>query len=97
MNIQEYQDTIHQLQVGRQEILNTVEYSAIALAGEVGEALNLIKKSMRGDTVTLRALEMELGDVLYYLAKLSTALGFSMAEIAALNVAKVREFKSWAS
>lgn len=67
-----------------------VEYNAIALAYEVGECLNFIKKKMRGDTEDYtRDILLELGDILYYLTGLTEALGSNLDEIAEANLEKL--------
>ena len=54
-----------------------VMYPALGLAGEVGEALNKVKKHYRDGTEldTEELDQAELGDVLWYLAALATDLG----------------------
>lgn len=59
------------------------EYLAIALAGEVGETCNDIKKWSRGDFDTDELqyrLFRELPDILIYLVMLSGALGIDLEE-----------------
>ncbi|MDJ0554850.1 MAG: MazG nucleotide pyrophosphohydrolase domain-containing protein [Microcoleaceae cyanobacterium MO_207.B10] len=71
-----------------------IEYCSIALAGEVGETLNIIKKSIRDDNGViskekLEELTLELGDCLWYLASLSSELGLSLNTIAEKNLDKL--------
>lgn len=59
-----------------------VQYLAVALAGEVGEVCNEIKKNMRGDfpMATLEEkLSLELPDVLIYLVLLAEAMDIDLA------------------
>lgn len=49
-----------------------------ALAGEVGEMLNLVKKLRRGDPVVIADIADEAGDVVAYLDLLCARLGFSL-------------------
>lgn len=61
----------------------SVDYLAIALAGEVGEACNVVKKWLRGDFETNEFREFlyqELPDVLIYLVLLAEAAGFSLQD-----------------
>jgi len=56
-------------------------YIALALAGEVGELANVVKKLERGDTSYARALalvEEEAADVLIYLLKLAYQTGIDL-------------------
>lgn len=69
-------------------------YAGVALAGEVGEACDQIKKTWRNDggevTPKRRAkLQDELGDALWYLAAVATEAGLSLDEIARTNIAKL--------
>ncbi len=70
-------------------------YPSLGLAGEVGEVLNKIKKIFRdNDGFTSeevrQALKDELGDVLWYLAVLSSELELPLEEIAEQNIEKLR-------
>lgn len=56
---------------------------ATALAGEVGEACNLIKKRRRGEDIPLTEIAKEFGDVVAYLDLLSAALGIDLGEAVA--------------
>ena len=83
------------------ETKNTVDevaYNTIALCNEAGEFADVIKKSMRGDYSiddlnTRRAAALELGDVLWYLARLADELGFPLDQVAAMNLAKIARRK----
>lgn len=73
---------------------NNLYYPALGLGGETGEVLNKIKKVMRdcGGVVTDEfrdVLKNELGDVLWYVAALSTELGLNLDDVAQANVDKL--------
>lgn len=72
---------------------DAVIYTALGLAGEAGELANKAKKIMRdGDDFRLRNdMRDELGDVLWYLARLSDELGIDLARVARNNVDKLRD------
>ena len=64
---------------------------ALGLAGEAGEAADLIKKHLyHGHGLNTEKLKSELGDILWYVATLSRTLGLDLDEIATQNVAKLR-------
>lgn len=71
-------------------------YPFIKLAGESGEVLEKIGKSLRdnGGLVDRDALLKELGDVLWYVTKSATALGSSLELVAAMNLAKLAQRES---
>ena len=71
-------------------------YLAVGLCEEAGEVAGKVKKVVRDHhgffTVDReKAVALELGDVLWYLANMAHKVGFSLSEIAALNEIKVRE------
>lgn len=51
---------------------------ATAIAGEVGELCNLIKKTRRGEVVSRRRLEEELADAVIYLDLLAACLNIDL-------------------
>lgn len=73
-------------------------YPALGLAGETGEISEKLKKALRDDGGRMTderraALKKELGDVLWYIAALSTELGLDMQQIAEENLAKLAQRK----
>lgn len=74
-------------------------YPAIGLAGETGEVMEHIKKTIRDNNRQLtedrrHALAKELGDVLWYMANLAEDAGLSLADIARQNIEKVNSRKA---
>ncbi len=74
-------------------------YPAIGLAGETGEVMEHIKKTIRDNDRQLtedrrHALAKELGDVLWYMANLAQDAGLSLADIARMNIEKVNSRKA---
>jgi NTP pyrophosphatase (non-canonical NTP hydrolase) len=73
-----------------------VVYPALGLAGETGEAVDIIKKTIRygDDPRNLgkreEAMKLELGDVLWYWCNLCIDLGFDHEEILRMNYDKLR-------
>lgn len=53
---------------------------ATALAGEIGEACNLIKKRRRGEDVADEAIAHELADAVTYIDLLAARLGIDLGE-----------------
>jgi NTP pyrophosphatase (non-canonical NTP hydrolase) len=77
---------------------NNFIYPTLGLAGEAGEVAEKIKKVLRDDNNLVSAekkeeLKKELGDVLWYLAQISTELGLSLEEVAAFNIEKLQSRK----
>lgn len=72
-----------------------ITYTTLGLIGEAGELANDWKKSMRDGETALAKEKMryELGDVLWYLARLADELGMSLDQVAQANLDKLRDRK----
>ncbi len=71
-----------------------IAYTALGLAGEVGEVADKVKKIIRdskelNDIEVLNDLEKELGDVLWYFALCCDELGLNPNEVAHKNLDKL--------
>ena len=75
-------------------------YPALGLVGEAGEVAEKVKKQWRNKGRMAAAylsadekgqLAKEVGDVLWYAAAMARELGFTFAQIAAMNSAKLRD------
>lgn len=94
MTFNEYQDTAKQTAI--YDIDNeTMElaYLMLGLNDEAGECAAKLKKHLRGDyeldTEKKKEFAKELGDVLWYIANSARALGYTMDEIAEMNLEKL--------
>lgn len=96
MKMNEYQDfTMNTaLYPGAGEgTLDAIAYCALGL-GETGEVQGKVKKIIRdaGGVIseeTKAAIAAELGDVLWYTARLAAELGYPLGNIAEANIAKL--------
>jgi len=72
-----------------------IPFLALGITGEAGEIANKIKKHIRGDYNILnqdskaKEIALELGDVLWYVSELANCLGFTLDDIAKLNLEKL--------
>jgi NTP pyrophosphatase (non-canonical NTP hydrolase) len=64
-------------------------YVALGLVGEAGEVSEKIKKWHRDGKIDKKAVAYELGDVLYYLTRVANAMGYTLFEIAQMNIEKL--------
>ena len=76
----------------------TIIYPALGLCGEAGEVAEKVKKIIRdkGSVYTPEdkfEILKELGDVLFYITALSQDLGFSLEDVAMMNVEKLMSRK----
>jgi NTP pyrophosphatase (non-canonical NTP hydrolase) len=89
MNLNDYQTAaLHTaMEKSPREI---IEYCAHGLSGEAGEVSEIIKKHYyHGHDLSPQQLMDEIGDVMWYAAVLSYALGFTIEYVAERNLAKL--------
>lgn len=72
----------------------TVSYLALAISGEAGELADKVKKVLRDKDGVFteadkKALALELGDVMWYVANLSEVIGYQLSDIAQMNIEKI--------
>ena len=69
-------------------------YPTLGLCGEAGEVADKVKKVLRDQggefsAEVIAALQLELGDVLWYVAQLATELGLELDQVAEANLDKL--------
>lgn len=77
---------------------NNIYYPALGIGGESGEVLEKIKKILRDENLKIteekiEEIKKEIGDLLWYLAALSTELKINLNEIAEKNILKLNSRK----
>lgn len=94
MTLAEYQAEQQRTANTNEETMWRLAIAGLGIAGEAGEVANLVKKiaghghSLPGNLVKLK---YELGDTLWYVSEICSALGITLDEVAALNKAKLWE------
>lgn len=68
-----------------------VTYCALKLCSEAGEVAGIIGKEIRGDGNLDDKVLNELGDVLWYLARLAWERGYNLEQVACRNLAKLSD------
>ena len=64
---------------------------SLGIAGEAGEVADVIKKAVyHGHVLTPDKIKDELGDVLFYVAAVATALRINLEDIAVGNIEKLQ-------
>lgn len=89
-----------------EEAMNTavydgeVIYPTLGLVSEAGEVADKIKKMLRDEDVDLgfemseeqrKAVALEVSDCLWYITALASDLGYSLEDIANMNIEKLRD------
>ena len=69
-----------------------LENCVLGLCGESGECADLLKKSLfQGHDLNKEHLAKELGDVAWYLAVTSYALGYTLEDVLWMNIDKLKK------
>ena len=92
MKLNEYQEKAAKTAMYPAEV--GIAYVTMGLAGEAGEIANKVKKVYRDDggVLTVAAQEQlakEVGDVLWYVAMMAKEFGYTLEEVAQMNVDKL--------
>ena len=92
MQFNEYQELARETAVYPQE--TALAYTTLGLCSEAGEVADKVKKIYRDGQPELfykNHIAKELGDVLWYVAVLARDLGYSLEEIAQMNLDKLED------
>lgn len=95
MHVDEYQDQAGATAIypdSGEQTLAAISYVALGLVGEAGEVANIVKKMLRDGLSVEEAREHligELGDCLWYLARICSELDLDLSEVAAENLGKL--------
>ena len=95
MNLNEYQEIART--TANYRIDDVIIYPALGLASEAGEVAGKVKKVLRdfnGDfKYQKQNIADELGDVLWYVAILAEDIGYTLEDVAKMNVEKLQSRK----
>jgi len=73
---------------------HAIIYPTLGITGEGGEIAEKVKKWLRGDRELDKVeLAKEAGDVLWYVTSLADDLGYTLEDIAAMNIEKLSSRK----
>nr|DAO59815.1 MAG TPA: NTP-PPase-like protein [Caudoviricetes sp.] len=92
MEINEYQKAALTTAVYPED--KRIIYPTLGMCGEAGEVADKVKKVIRDNNQDFtndrkREIAKEIGDVLWYCATLSHDIGFSLEEVAQMNIDKL--------
>jgi NTP pyrophosphatase (non-canonical NTP hydrolase) len=98
LNFNTYQEEALKTAIYDKEGKDPLSYCILGLVGEAGEVANKYKKVIRGDKPLDDELRLkiasELGDVQWYLAATCKELGFTLEEVAHMNIDKLYSRRS---
>lgn len=68
-------------------------YALYGLIGEVGEVYSILAKALRDDDgkTDTNSIKKELGDVLWFVAAIATDFGFTLEDVAEVNLTKLQK------
>jgi NTP pyrophosphatase (non-canonical NTP hydrolase) len=90
MKLNEYQEMAQRTHDENRGTVQTFANYALGLNGEAGEVADHIKKGIfHGHEMNRHELAKELGDCLWYIANLSKMAGFTLEQVATMNVNKL--------
>jgi NTP pyrophosphatase (non-canonical NTP hydrolase) len=93
MTLNDYQEFTELTDVSSKEI----HYYVLKLNGEAGEVADKLGKLMRGDYENVppeefrKQLALELGDVMWYIARLASVLDMTLEDVAQMNIEKLAD------
>jgi NTP pyrophosphatase (non-canonical NTP hydrolase) len=91
MNFDDYQRAAARTADPSQPTTDRLTNGALGIGGEAGEVIELVKKHRyHGDELGIDPLCKELGDLLWYISEMASAVGVSLGAIARTNIKKLR-------
>lgn len=91
MDFDAYQALAGRTSVEGRSDIDRLTNGALGLGGEAGEVVELVKKHRyHGHALDADGVKKELGDVLWYIAEVCSAVGLSMGDVAQHNIDKLR-------
>lgn len=88
MSMRDYTNFVKSMKVFPEKF--AIIYPTLGMMGETGEVSEKVKKWMRGDRELDKAeLVKEVGDVLWYITALADDLGYTLEDVANMNVEKL--------
>ena len=97
MTLSDYENTINEFAIYPESGQGTpmsLAYCALGLTGESGEYSEKVKKLIRDGKLDKPLALKELGDVLWYLTRSANELGYSLLDVAQVNIIKLHDRKN---
>lgn len=92
MDFKTYEEFVKGMKVFPEK--HAIVYPALGMMGEAGEVSEKVKKWLRGDReLDKPELVKEIGDVLWYITALADDLGYTLTNVAEMNIEKLSSRK----
>lgn len=93
MNFKEYQEEMKRTaNIEHSQILENLTMGALGISGEAGEVTDYIKKVVfHKHDLDREEIGKELGDVLWYVTYIAECIGYSLEEVAEMNIEKLKK------
>ena len=90
MTVNEYQELAARTINPELTVSQQVRHALFGIASETGELLGLYQKSMQGHEFNDEHMLKECGDILWMMAELLTANGYTLDDVARMNIDKLK-------
>ena len=90
MTLNEYQELVARTINTELTDSQQVRHALFGIASEVGELSGLFQKNLQGHKIDEEHLMKECGDILWMLAELLTTKGYTLDDVARMNIDKLK-------
>ena len=90
MNLNEYQKAAQRTMDLNRPPRDNVYHALHGMVGEIGEIHSIYQKEYQGHEIDDEHLKKEVGDLLWFVAEYCTVKGWSLDDVAALNIEKLK-------
>ena len=92
MKLNEYQNETNRTAPPIDDTISCLVNFSMGLSGESGEVTDHLKKvAFHGHELDTQHIAKELGDILWYVARSAETIGFTLEDIAMMNVEKLNK------
>ncbi len=90
MQLNEYQRLAQRTMDNNRNMEATTLHALHGMVGEIGEIHSIYQKFYQGHPIEEEHLKKEVGDLLWFIAEYCTIHGWSLNEVAILNIEKLK-------
>ena len=90
MQMNEYQKAAARTMNRRLYPEQQANHALHGMVGEIGEIHSIYQKSYQGHLIAFEQLMKELGDLLWFIAEYCTAMGWTLEDVAQMNIDKLK-------